>query len=87
MQPPPVEPAEDRIADAPDNEDEKAIVDRPFEKASLADAATLDDVDDSGEPPEGNLAPAAINNNDNDDAHDETDEDDNTPPTRSKVTN
>ena len=64
VQPPPVEPAEDRIADAPDNEDEKAIVDGPFEKASLADAATLDVTDDSGEPLEGKLAPVAVNSND-----------------------
>ena len=52
----------------------------------MADAATLDVADDIGEPPEGKLAPAAVNN-DNDDAHDKTNEDDNTPPTHSKVAN
>ena len=87
VQPPPVEPAKDITTDAPDNEDEKPIVDGPSEKASLADAATLDNADDSGEPPVGKLAPAAVNNKDNDDAHDKTDEDDNTPPTCSKVAN
>ena len=46
------------IADAPDNEDKKAIVDGPSEKASVADAATLDDADDGDQPPEGKLAPA-----------------------------
>ena len=56
-----------------------AIVVGPFEKASLADAATLDDIDDSGELLEGKLTPAAVNNNN--DAHDGTDEDDNIPPT------
>ena len=78
LQPLPVEPAEDITADAPDVEDEKAIIDRPPEKASLADAATLDDAEDSGELPKGKLVPAAVNAND--DAHDEIDEDDNTPP-------
>ena len=49
----------------------------------MADAATLDVVDDIGEPPEGKLAPAAVINKD--DAHDETDEDDNTLPTREEA--
>ena len=83
----PVEPAKDITADAPDNKDEKPIVNGPSKKASLADAATLDDTDDSGKPPEGKLAPAAVNNNDNDDAHNETNKEDNTPPTCSKVVN
>ena len=52
----------------------------------MADAATLDDADDSGGLPDGKLAPAAVNN-DNDDAHDKTNKDDNTPPTHSKVAN
>ena len=49
----------------------------------MADAATLDVTDDSGEPPEGKLVPAAVNNKD--DAHNETDEDDNTHPTREEA--
>ena len=71
---------ENSIAVAPDDEDNKAIVDRLSEKVSLADAATLDDTDDGDQLPEGKLAPAAVNGND--DAHSETDEDDDTPSTR-----
>lgn len=70
-------------ADVQDNEDEKAAVDGPSEKASLADGATVDDADDSGEPPEGKLASAAVNNNE--DSHDETDEEDTTLPARAKI--
>ena len=44
---------------------------------SLADAATLDSADNSGKSPEGELAPAAVDNND--DAHDKT-KDRTTPP-------
>ena len=41
----------------------------------MVDAVTADDVDDSSEPPEGKLAPAAVNNKD--DAHDKTNKDNN----------
>ena len=49
----------------------------------MADAATLDDTDDSGRLPDGKIVPAAVNNKD--DAHNETDEDNNTHPTREEA--